>query len=412
MFAMSKSQNTVGYIVSTWPRLSQTFVLNEILALERLNTAVRVFSVKTPTDEPVHGDVTRVRARVRYLTFRGNRKSILAANLRLAGKQSSCYFRSLFRALGYFRWGVLKHFFRAAYLAQLLREEPVSRLHAHFATAPARVAMFTHWLTQIPYSFTAHARDIYVDQPPRLLRAEMKFADAVVTVSDYNRRYLCSKISPGENGKVRCIYNGLNLADFKFPPARDLQASQPLILSVGRLIEKKGFGDLLLACNILRKRGRDFRLEIIGAGPHQALLQNQTEHLNLKDKVKFLGAQPQEVVREALGHATVFALACAVSADGDRDGIPTVLMEAMACGTPVVSTLVSGIPELIETGKDGLLVPPNNPLLLADALDHLLHAPEIREQLAQAARAKMEMHFSIHTSAEQLQGLFQGGARL
>ncbi len=409
MEAQSQRIATVGYVVSTWPRLSQTFVLNEILALERLGVPLRIFSVKDPGAEPVHGAVAQVRARISYLSFRRHWRSVIPANYRLARQQPQRYFRCLSRAAGYFRWGVLKHFLEAGYLTELLRQEPVGRLHAHFATAPALVAMFTHWQTGIPYSFTAHARDIYVDQTPRLLRAEMKFADAVVTVSEYNRRYLSTEISPGANGKVCCIYNGLDLRDFAFQPPRASQPGPPMILSIGRLIEKKGFCDLLLACEILRRRGRHFQVEIIGTGPWEDLLQTQTKRLRLEDRVKFLGAQPQEVVRESFRRATAFALPCIISGKGDRDGIPTVLMEAMASGTPVVSTSVSGIPELIESGKDGLLVPPNNPSRLADALDELLNAPELREKLTRAARAKIEERFSIDRSAKQLQTLFQRG---
>jgi glycosyltransferase involved in cell wall biosynthesis len=184
-----------------------------------------------------------------------------------------------------------------------------------------------------------------------------------------------------------------------------------MILSIGRLIEKKGFHDLLLACEILRQRGRHFQVEIIGSGPWEYLLQTQTKRLRLQERVRFLGAQPQEVVRESFRRATIFALPSIISGEGDRDGIPTVLMEAMASGTPVVSTFVSGIPELIESGSNGLLVPPNNPLLLADALGQLLNAPELREKLARAARAKMEERFSIEKSARELRALFQNGAR-
>lgn len=406
---MPDPRATIGYIVSTWPRLSQTFVLNEILALERLGVPLQIFSVKDPGGEPVHGAVGQVRAHVSYLSLRRHWRTVLPANYRLARQQPKLYFGCLLRAAGYFRWGALKRFFLAPYLAELLRERPVGHLHAHFATAPALVAMFTHWLTGIPYSFTAHARDIYVDQKPRILRAEMKFADGVVTISEYNRRFLSTEICPRANGKVRCIYNGLNLQDFRFQPCIS-QTEPPVILSVGRLIEKKGFVDLLLACDILRRRGQAFQVEIIGSGPWEDLLRTQTSRLRLQERVTFLGAQPQEVVRKALHRATVFALPCIISGRGDRDGIPTVLMEAMASGTPVICTSVSGIPELIESGRDGLLVPPGNPSLLADALEHLLNGPELREKLARAARAKIETRFSIEASAEALRSLFENGA--
>ena len=406
---MSDQKTKVGYVVSTWPSLSQTFVLNEILALERLGVPLRIFSVKDPGGEPVHGALARVRASINYLSFRRHWRSIIPANYRLAREQPQLYFGCLGRAAGYFRWGALKHFLEAAYLTELLRQEPVVRLHAHFATAPGLVAMFAHWLSGIRYSFTAHARDIYVDQKPGILRAEMKSADAVVTVSEYNRRYLSTEICPSANGKVRCIYNGLDLRDFSFQLPRASQLEPPMILSVGRLIEKKGLVDLLLACELLRRRGRPFQVEIIGTGPWEDLLKAQAKRLGLTANVKFLGAQPQEVVRKAFHRATVFALPCIISGKGDRDGIPTVLMEAMASGTPVVSTSISGIPELIESGKDGLLVPPNNASLLAGALDQLLNAPELRENLARAARAKMEARFSIEESARELRALFENG---
>src|SRR5919202_5876348 len=164
--AGSERPRTVGYVVSTWPRLSQTFVLREILAVERLGVSVRIFSTKDPDGEPIHGDVAQVHAEVIYLTLRGHWKPALWANLRLVRDVPAPYARTLVAALRYRRWDVLRRFFQAGYLADLLRREPVDHLHAHFATAPALVAMFTHQLRCVPYTFTAHARDIYVDTPP------------------------------------------------------------------------------------------------------------------------------------------------------------------------------------------------------------------------------------------------------
>jgi glycosyltransferase involved in cell wall biosynthesis len=407
--AGSEKPPTVGYVVSTWPRLSQTFVLREILAVERRGVPVRIFSTKDPDGEPSHGDLAQVRAGVTYLSLRRRWKPALRANLRLVRDRPAPYARTLLAALRYRRWDVIRRFVQAAYLTDLLRRDPVDHLHAHFATAPTLVAMFTHQLSGVPYTFTAHARDIYVDTPPALLRAEMARAEVVVTVSEYNRGYLSRQLGPPANGQVRCIYNGLDLRQFPFDRSRPADAGPPVILSVGRLIEKKGLGDVLAAAAILQRRGRSVRVEIIGTGPLQPALAAQVRRLGLQDRVAFLGAQPQEAVRLAYRRATIFALPCVVTAEGDRDGIPTVLLEAMASGVPVVSTSVSGIPEVIQSGHNGLLVAPHDPAMLADALDLLVADADLRDRLARAARRTIEAHFSIERNAGELVTLFQRG---
>jgi len=396
----------VGYIVNTWPRLSQTFVLNEILALEQRGVSLRIFSIKDPRREPVNAKVAKVRAPVAYLSFRHRGRSILLANLRIARDRPGCYLRTLFRALRYRRPHMLRHFFQAGYLADLVRRDSITHLHAHFATAPTLVAMFTHELIRVPYTFTAHARDIYADTQPELLRAETERAQAVVTVSDYNRRYLLSRISPDSNGRVCCIHCGLDLSEFSCRWPRASDPEPPTILAVARLVEKKGVGDLIRAADILRGQGRSFRVQIIGDGDLRQVLENQVAERGLQDRVTLLGAQPHEKVRLAYARASIFVLPCLVAADGDRDGLPVVLLEAMASGLPVVSTSVVGIPELIASERDGLLVPPNDPRALADALARLLVDPDLRDRLARAARAKIEERFSIERSADRLLDLF------
>src|SRR5438132_10398205 len=215
MHSLAEQGPKIGYVVSTWPRLSQTFVLNEILALERCGLSLRIFSTKAPRAEPVNAKVAQVRAPVAYLNFRGCRRAILLANVRIARALPGRYFQAMIRALRYGRLGILWRFFQAGYLADLVRREHVTHLHAHFATGPTQVAMFTHELVRVPYTFTAHARDIYAETEPGLLRAELECAQAVVTVSEYNRGYL-HRIKPDLNGKVRCIDYGLDLSEFSF----------------------------------------------------------------------------------------------------------------------------------------------------------------------------------------------------
>jgi glycosyltransferase involved in cell wall biosynthesis len=402
----------VGYVVSGWPRLSETFILNEVVAVEQLGARLRIFSVKDPNDEPVQAKVAQVRAPVTYLSIKRNGKAILLASLRLFLRRPLRCGRTILRALRYCRWNVLRCFFQASYLSEILSREPLTHLHAHFAHDPTLVAMFTHQLTGIPYSFTAHAKDIYVKTPPELLRAEAQRARAVITCTEYNRRYLSKQIGSAAQGKLHCIYHALDLSQFKFYWPRASESDPPVILSVARLAEKKGLDDLIRAADILRHRGRCFRVEIVGDGPLRPSLEAQVSRHGLEDRVKLLGALPHETLCSIYQRVCIFALPCKVTADGDRDGIPNVLPEAMASGVPIVSTWVSGIPELINSEDEGLLVPPNNPAMLADALDRLLNSPELRERLALAARAKIETCFSIERSSAQLLSLFeQGGIR-
>lgn len=403
-------QPKVGYVVSTWPRLSQTFVLNEILALERRGLPLRVFSTKSPRAEPVHAKVRKVRAPITYLNVRRRVGPILSANLRTARAAPARYLRALAHALRFGRPDVLWRFVQAGYLADLIRREGITHLHAHFTTAPTLVAMFTHQLARVPYTFTAHARDIFADTSPELLQVEMDNARAVVTVSDYNERYLC-KLKPDLNGKLRRINYGVDLSEFKFRGTRRSGPQPPIILAVARLVEKKGLRDLLLSAELLREQGLPFRVQIIGEGEQRKVLEALIADRNLQDCVILMGAQPHEEVILAYDRACVFVLPCVVASDGDRDGLPNVLLEAMASGIPVVSTAVAGIPELIESECDGLLVPAGDPVALSGALKRLLADPELRERLAANARVKVEEKFSIDHSAENLMDLFASCAR-
>ncbi len=401
---------SIAYVINAWPRLSETFVLNEVVALERYGVRLRIFSTKPPYVEPIQANVAAVRAPVKYLDLWRHWKPALIANLRTFRRRPGPYSRTFAaasrKAIRHWSISLVRHFLKAGYLADMLSREPADHLHAHFATAPGLVAMFTHQLTGIPYSLTAHAKDIYVNRPD-MLRAEIVHAQAVVTCTEYNRRYLSTQFSSVCDGKLHCIYHGLDLSQFQFRWPRPSEVRPPVILSVARLVEKKGLSDLIVAADLVRRRGRNFRLEIIGKGPLRPALEAQVKDFGLDSCVTFFGAQPHEKVCLALQRASVFALPCKVATNGDRDGIPNVLLEAMASGVPVVSTPVSGIPELIEAERDGLLVDPDNPRKLADAIDALLTHPKLSERLARAARAKIETRFSVDEGARRLLELFQ-----
>ena len=408
----SDQERPIAYLVKGWPRLSETFILNEVIALERRGVPLRIFSVKDPNNEPVHGKVAGVRAPVIYISLVRHWNAALLGNVRLLWKRPVSYLRTFFYAVVqtviHFRFVIMRRFWQAGYLGDLFRREPVSHLHAHFATSPAMVAFFTHKLLGIPYTFTAHAKDIYVSQK-KLLRAKMEAAEAVVTCTGYNRQYLVSQFGPVLGSKVRCIHHGLDLSEFEFRPPRTNSQEIPLVLAVARLVEKKGLPHLLAALDILRKRGRRVRAEIIGDGPLRTSLDRQLRDLELADSVELLGAQPHEKVRQAYQRASLFVLPCTVAENGDRDGIPNVLLEAMASGVPVISTEISGIPELIESEQDGLLLPPNDPGRLADAMERVLTSAELGERLARSARAKIEAQFSLDHGTAELLAAFQYG---
>lgn len=397
----------VGYVVSAWPRLSETFILNEVVGVERLGVRLQIFAVKDTNDKSAHPKVAEVRAPVTYLSMRRNPKAIGLASVRFFLRQPVRFCQTGLRALRYRRLRALRCFFQATYLAEILFRESLAHLHAHFAHDPTLVTMFVHHLTGIPYSFTAHAKDIYVKTSPALLRDEAQAAQAVVTCTEYNRRYMSAQIGAAGVEKLHCIYHGLDPSRFRFSRPRALDREPALILSVARLVEKKGLSDLIAAADILRRRDRRFQVEIVGDGPLRTRLAAQVRRLGLADRVKFAGPLPHDELCRIYQRASLFALPCVVAADGDRDGIPNVLLEAMASGIPVVSTAVSGIPEVINSESEGLLVPPNNPARLADALDRLLHSAELRERLALAARAKIEASFSIEKNSAQLVSLFR-----
>jgi len=357
----------VGYVLKRFPHWSQTFILNEILELERQGVTVEIVSLRPPRDdEPRHQRLARIQAGVYYL-------------------DSSDAVAAWARHLG------LQH------------------LHAHFASAAAETAMQAAALAGLPFSFTAHARDIYHEGVDSQALAErMGQAHFVVTVSDYNRGYLENLAAArGRGGSIRRLYNGLDLDCFA--PSR--QAREPdLIVAVGRLVPKKGFIHLIEACAVLDRQGLEFRCQIIGDGPQRADLERAIGRHRLQQRVKLAGAAPQSDVVAAIGRAEAFAMPCVVGADGDRDGLPTVILEAMALGTPVVSTRLAGIPEMVLDGYSGLLVEPGAVAELAHALAQLLGSAELRATLSRNALAHMGERFDLRHNGRQLAQWFRAAA--
>lgn len=395
----SRELAPVGYVVKRYPRLSETFIVNEILAHEAAGVPVEIFSLRPCCDTHFQDAIARVRAPVTYLPSDSLRSSDFWTILQQAAARAP----ALWPAVSEIPLPAARDVWQAAVLAQHAVERGIPHLHAHFATAPTTVAMLAARMAGITFSFTAHARDIYGPEVRSDdLRRKLERAAAAITVSDYNAEHLRQTYGAAADRLTR-VYNGLPLDEFTWRSPVD---RAPIVLAVGRLVEKKGFADLIEACAILDRAGLSFRCHIIGAGPLDAALRDQIDRRRLESRVHLLGPLPRAEVVQHMQTAAVLAAPCVVSADGDRDGLPTVLLESMALGTPCVSTAITGIPEVIQDRVTGLMVSERAPQALADALSQLLRDSTLRGQIASAARGLVERSFDERRNAERLRAIF------
>lgn len=390
----------LGLLVKTWPKLSETFILEEVLGLERAGVALQLYALQAPMDEIQHDALDRVAAPVHYLPPATLRHSpaLLGAQLREALRAPLRYARALGAAVRRRRIG---DFLRAAWLADHLRREGIEHLHTHFISSPADIAEGVGALG-IPFSISAHAKDIYLSREADLAR-KLRAARFTVTCTEYNRQTLAA-LAP--DAIVHRMYHGVDAQRFA-PTLRAAVVTPPLILAVGRLREKKGYDLLIEACRHLHAAGRRFRCEIVGYGDQAAALRAQIRQAGLASHIRLAGKLPREEVIARYAQARVFVQPSRIGADGDRDGIPNVVLEAMAMGLPVVSTRVSGIPEVVHHDGTGLLVAPERPAELAAAIVRLLDDPPLSETLAAAGRALVTRHFDNDRNLAVLRGLLE-----
>lgn len=401
----------IAYLLKTFPRLSETFILNEILGLERLGMDIQIFSLKRPAEgEPLHSAIAAVKGSVTYVPALGPQSRIIdacivvLAHLTLLLTETRRYLAAWRFHFGQPGKPRLKHFLQAGYLVRALRRGKFDHLHAHFANVPASVAEVVTRLSGIPYSFTAHAKDIYLTPAPELAR-KIKGAKCVLTCTAYNQRYLASLVPGGT--PVRLAYHGVDVSRFgaASPKVQIAEGQVPLILSVGRFCEKKGFDYLIQACRLLKDRGRPFRCEIVGYGELQGKLDAMIRELDLRDCVRLAGTMTHDQLVALYPQASMFVLPCVVTDSGDRDGIPNVLIEAMVSGTPVISTRVSGISELVEHMGNGLLVEQRSAEAVADAIELLLVRADLRSRLAESAQETVRQRFTLEASARHVHEL-------
>ncbi|MCB1930140.1 MAG: glycosyltransferase family 4 protein [Rhodocyclaceae bacterium] len=419
----------IAYVMKGFPRLSETFIANEIYLLEQMGLRLRLFSIKREDEPKVHPVVRAIRAPLQYLpkatSLSGsflpswllrNFPNFAAAHLRVASRHPLRYLSVLGSALAMswrYRRGpttlrkvFVKEFLQAGHIAaEVMKDGSVAHLHGHFCHGVTTITWFASRLTGLPFSFTAHAKDIYQAElnPGDLLERKLGAATFVATCTSANAEVLKSR-SPDVH-VVHTIYHGLDTE--YFAPAKGNGRDMPMILSVGRFVEKKGFEHLVDACQILKRAGLRFGCLIVGEpGDAYDAVREQIDRLDLGDCIRLRSAVTQDQLREIYRQARTFALPCQVMEDGDRDGIPNVLAEAMAMGLPVVSTPISGIPELIDDGEHGLLVAPRNPAALADALRRILTDDALHQRLSANGRARICARFDSRRTTLALRDLF------
>jgi glycosyltransferase involved in cell wall biosynthesis len=397
----------IAYILGGFPILSETFILEELRELEMQGVPLHIFSLFKLKAVKGAQATWNMSAPVTPIADYPTLFLVLCAT-RCFLQSPLRFIRTSIAMVGHFRLRFLigcRVLLFASFLARQFKQENIRHMHAHFAWEASYVAQFTHLLTGIPYSFTAHAEDIYI--PPKAsLAYRIKMARFVVASTVFNQDYMRTLVDQETGTRIHQIYSGINLQ--YFPSFTEESAPQipPLILAVCRLVEKKGLIYLLEACHILANQGYTFSCQIIGDGPLRQELEEQIRALGLSDRVILLGARSNKEVLEIYPKATLMALPCVISKDGDRDGLPTVLMEALYAGIPSVSTTVTGNPELIESEVNGLLVPPNNSTALATALARLLDDSSLRARFAAAGHQTVLERFNAARNVRRLRDLF------
>jgi len=392
-----------AYLFERFPSFGQTFCYREVAELAQQGTTPPIFSIRNPRNEPRQDWDVRIVDRIHYLP----EEKELLDYVQRASKQRKLT-SEIVAALD--EWGRRTDFLRlyqAAYIGLHLQQLGIRHVHAHFAGMAARTAFWIHRFFPVTFSFTAHANDVFVPRPFEIgLDKLVDAARVIVTETDYAAQFLREQF-PKRADIVHRIYNGLDLAEFG---RADFSGTPPLIVAIGRLIAKKGFANLIRACGLLAQSGKAFQCEIIGEGLLENELRTQIEQLNLQDRVTLSGAKPQQELRQRLATANVFVLPSVVDAQGGMDNLPTVIMEAMAAGLPVISTDIGGISEMVVQNETGFLVRPGDPAELTGAIEKVIDDRQLAQRLGQAGYERARELFSIEKNARELFALINIGS--
>ena len=393
----------IAYLFARYPVLSQTFIDTEILALERLGVEIEIYSIYAPPTSFRHGHHARMKAPIFYAPPQSLTK-LYEQEARKTGRWPVALVADHDQRFGTEHKAALRAR-NALYFADTFTARGITHCHVHFANTATHSAIFIKHLTGIPFSMSTHGQDFMVDLGnDDLLREFAKEAEFVANETEWCKELL-KELCPASKEKMIRVFNGMDLSNF--PPVPPVSNPVPRIVSIGRLIEFKGFHHLIAASGKLRDRGVSFECEIVGEGPWRPQLQAQIDELKLGGHVRLRGAVPQEQVFQALRDCDIFALGCIKDRQGASDVFPTVILESMASGKPVVSTRIAGVPEQIVDGETGFICEPGDEPGLADALEKVLRSQELRERFGAAGRRRLETEFSVEKTVLEIKTAFE-----
>ena len=413
LMTQQHSAPALGYILKGYPRISETFISNEILLLEKLGFTMRLFPMRQPRETFCHQSVKDIRARVDYLPTEllPDFHRFILPNIFLAAKKPK-QFRDTLRIAGKGvtagkELATLKHLLQAGYLTykHLLKDKNIVQLHGHFAHSPTSVTMFASLLSGIPFSFTAHAKDIYTSDKEKI-RRKIEKSKFVVTCTKHNKENL-QQIAGDCSTPIYCIYHGIDLNLFNHSASQPEPHNPYNILTVARMTQKKGLPTIYRALAQLHQKGIRFRHTLIGDGDDREQILALIDSLGLSDHCYWAGTRTHEEVLIHFKESDLFVLGCEIAENGDRDGIPNVLVESLAMGVPALSTTVSAIPEILINGKTGITVPPSNPDALEKAMVQILTDNNLRVRLINGGKKYVSDNFDNSHWIQKLAGIFR-----
>jgi glycosyltransferase involved in cell wall biosynthesis len=397
----------IAYIMSRFPNLSETFILREMTELRQQGWTISVYPLIFQNQPVAHTEVQSWLGQVRKVPL--NSPATFKAALTMTAHNLRAWVKVWREALWENRTDanlLIRAIIllpQAAQMACLMQQEGIQHIHAHYATHPALVAWIIQRLTGISYSVTVHAHDIFVRTA--MLGPKLREAKFIAAISEYNRNHIAQLTGEWVRPKTHIIHCGIRPTDYVPRPETQQRGETFEILNIGSLQPYKGHPNLVEACAVLRQRGVPFRCRIIGAGEERQNLEMLIARLDLKEHVILLGPQPQETVANLLPTADCYVQPSIITPAGKMEGIPVALMEAMACGVPVIATAISGIPELVRPETTGWLVPPAAPTQLADAIQKIYAAPDQAAQLAKAGRELALAEFDLTQNVARLSTL-------
>lgn len=399
----------VGYLLHRFPHLTETFIMNEMKWIRSEGVALEIFSLLSPGETIVHREAQEMLPAAHYRPFLS--REVLRDQGHFLQRLPRRYLLALARVIRQ-TWRepmvlarALLLFPKSVSFAREIEALGLDHLHAHFVWTGALAAGVVADLLDIPFTIFPHAFGLF-GRNQQDVRIQLEHASQIVTISTYHAAYIANLCPHIPYEDVAIVYYGVDTELFCPPPERESQ--EPVqILGVGRLIRKKGFEVLIAACQMLAERGVPFNCQIVGSGPRRRALQAQIAEAGLDGQVTLCGALHQDAVRALYQQSDIFALPCVSLRGGDQDGLPYVLMEAMSCGLPVVTTPVAGIPDLVHLDENGLLVPQRDPVALAGALERLILNPVLRQQLGACARQTVLDEFDVRAAVRTLAALFR-----